>query len=123
MRALLTLAVAACLSVALPACGETPGPAPVQPIICPASATAGLETAPVAPGAVTAMNDRVTALEREMGTLNELKIAVGKIEAKQEAIVEQLRDLNASVRWLREPTADYAIAPKPRRRTRPTEDG
>jgi hypothetical protein len=48
-RALLTLAVAVCLSVALPACGETPGPAPVQPIICPASATAGLETAPVAP--------------------------------------------------------------------------
>ena len=74
-------------------------------------------------GAVTAMDSRVAALEREMGTLNELKIAAGKMETKQEAIVDQLRELNASVRWLREPTADYAIAPKPRRRTRPTDNG
>jgi peptidoglycan hydrolase CwlO-like protein len=74
-------------------------------------------------GAVTAMNNRVTALEREMGTLNELKVAVGKIETKQDALVDHLHELNASIRWMREPASDYAAPPKPRRRTRPTEDG
>jgi hypothetical protein len=49
MRAALTIALAVCLTVALPACGETPEPRPVQPIICPASATASLEAEPVRP--------------------------------------------------------------------------
>lgn len=67
-------------------------------------------------GTVAALSARVTALEGEMGAITDLKVAVGKIESKQDAMFEQLRDLAASVRWMREPAAPEA----PPRRTRRT---
>lgn len=54
-------------------------------------------------GTVTAIDGRVRALEAEIGAINELKVAVGKIEAKQDAMAESMRDLAASVRWMRSP--------------------
>lgn len=71
-RAALTLALALCLCVALPACGETPAPEPVQPIVCPASASAALETAPLRPNLSQTQQDAfdvavITALGEDLG--------------------------------------------------------
>lgn len=67
-------------------------------------------------GTVTALAARVKVLEQEMGAITELKVAVGKIESKQDAMFEQLRDLAASVRWMREP-APSELPPRRTRRT------
>lgn len=54
-------------------------------------------------GTVTAIDGRVKAVEAEIGAINELKVAVVKIETKQDAMAESMRDLAASVRWMRSP--------------------
>lgn len=63
-------------------------------------------------GTVQGLHDRVAALETEIGAITELKVAVGKIEAKQDAMFEQLRDLAASVRWMRDPATPKARTPR-----------
>lgn len=54
-------------------------------------------------GTVQALGKRVEALEVEIGALTELRIQVGKIGERQDIWIEQLKELNASVRWMREP--------------------
>jgi hypothetical protein len=61
-------------------------------------------------GTVKALGSRVAGLEDEMGALNELKVEVGKIATRQDMWIEQLKELNASVRWMRQP-ADYTPDP------------
>lgn len=48
-----------------------------------------------------ALTQRVRALERDIEPLKALDIRVARIEARLETLIEQLRDLNASVRWMR----------------------
>lgn len=59
-------------------------------------------------GTVVAIDGRVKALEAEVAAITDLKVAVGVVAAKQDALLEQLRDLAASVRWMRDPAATGA---------------
>lgn len=63
-------------------------------------------------GTVAALENRVKALEAEIGTLNELKVTVAEVKTSLGFLVEQFKDLNASIRWMREP----APTASPRRR-------
>jgi hypothetical protein len=54
-------------------------------------------------GTVAALENRVRSLEAEIGTLNELKVTVAEVKTSLGFLVEQFKDLNASIRWMREP--------------------
>jgi hypothetical protein len=54
-------------------------------------------------GTLSALHARVTALEVEMSALNDLKVTVARIGERQDMWIEQLRELNASIRWMRSP--------------------
>lgn len=69
-------------------------------------------------GTVEALALRLKALETEIGTLNELKVTVGKVETTVSMLLEQFKDLNASVRWMREPAS---TPPPATRRRKPGE--
>lgn len=74
-------------------------------------------------GAVAALAARVTALEGEMKALQELKVTVGEVKTTMGFVLEQFKDLNASIRWMRqvpdyEPEAQRGVTP-PRRRGSP----
>ena len=71
-------------------------------------------------GTVNALGARVAALESELGGLNDLRLQVAKIETRLDGLIEQFKDLNASIRWMREP-APYDPPPSvtPPKRTRP----
>lgn len=57
-------------------------------------------------GTVAALGKRVEALEVEIGALGALQITVAKIGERQDIWIEQLRDLNASIRWMRDPAPE-----------------
>lgn len=68
-------------------------------------------------GTVKALGDRVIALESEIAAVTELKLQVVKVETRLDALVEQLKDLNASIRWMRsvpdyEPAVSAVAAPR-----------
>jgi hypothetical protein len=54
-------------------------------------------------GAVAALNARVALLESQMRALDELKLDVARLETRLDALIEHVRDLTASIRWMREP--------------------
>lgn len=54
------------------------------------------------------LTNRVRTLEREIEPLKSLAIQVARMDARLEVLVEQFRELNASVRWMRAP----AVNPK-----------
>jgi uncharacterized coiled-coil protein SlyX len=56
-------------------------------------------------GAVAALTMRVGMLEGQMRALDELKLDVARLETRLDALIEHVRDLNASLRWIREPMA------------------
>jgi hypothetical protein len=68
-------------------------------------------------GTVAALDRRIKVVEAEIGASTDLRIAMGKIETKQDQLFEQLRDLNASIRWMRDP-AEYPQG-QPRQRRKP----
>jgi uncharacterized coiled-coil protein SlyX len=51
---------------------------------------------------VSALAGRIAALESEMKALGELKLDVARLQTRLDAVIEQLKDLNASLRWGRE---------------------
>jgi hypothetical protein len=55
-------------------------------------------------GTVAALANRVALLEGKMDALDELRLNVAKLETRLDVLIEQVRDLNASIRWMREPT-------------------
>lgn len=63
-------------------------------------------------GTVRAIDSRVQALEAEIGTLNELKVTVAEVKTSLGFLVEQFKDLNASIRWMRDPAAPGRRAPR-----------
>ena len=63
-------------------------------------------------GTVRALSDRVKVVEGELAALKSLELQVTKIETKLEGLLEQFKDLNASIRWMREP-APYEGQPQP----------
>ncbi len=52
---------------------------------------------------VVALSGRVAALEGELRSLDELKLDVARLQTRLDALIEHVRDLNASIRWMREP--------------------
>jgi hypothetical protein len=55
-------------------------------------------------GTLAALASRVASLEGEMRALDELKLDVARLETRLDTLIEQVRDLNASIRWMREPS-------------------
>jgi hypothetical protein len=62
-------------------------------------------------GTVEALGKRVSSLEAEIGALNALQITVAKIGERQDIWIEQLKELNASIRWMREPATPDPLPP------------
>ena len=54
-------------------------------------------------GTVVALGGRVSALEGELRALDELKLDVARLQTRLDTLIEQVRDLNAAIRWMREP--------------------
>jgi hypothetical protein len=52
------------------------------------------------------LTQRVKRLEDEVTPLKALPERLGRVEEKLDGLVEQIKDLNASIRWMRDP-ADY----------------
>jgi len=67
-------------------------------------------------GTVQGLAARVSALEAEIGGLSDLKVSIAEVRATVGFVVEQLRDLNAAVRWMRnagaqEPRSTQQVTP------------
>ena len=60
-------------------------------------------------GTVAALGLRVTALEAEIGAIGDMKVKVAEIATRQDVWIEQLKELNASIRWMREPAGPEPI--------------
>jgi hypothetical protein len=54
-------------------------------------------------GSLLALGGRVGRLEGEMRALDGLKLDVARLETRLDVLIEQVRDLNAAIRWMREP--------------------
>ncbi len=63
-----------------------------------------------------ALNARVKALEAEVSCIDGMRLELARIAERQEIWIEQLRDLNASVRWMRDPAPPQAPGPASARR-------
>lgn len=64
---------------------------------------------------VVALTSRVAVLEGELRALDELKVDVARLETRLDALIEHVRDLNASIRWMRDPAEPRAARPLPPR--------
>jgi hypothetical protein len=56
------------------------------------------------------LTHRVKAVEREIEPLKALSNQVTRVETRLDALVDQFKDLNAAIRWRREPVDDFAQA-------------
>jgi len=54
-------------------------------------------------GQVGALGGRVAALEGQLRSLEELKLDVARLQTRLDTLIDQVRDLNAAIRWMREP--------------------
>ena len=54
---------------------------------------------------MAALTTRVAMLEGQIRALDELKLDVARLETRLDALIEHVRDLNASLRWMREPAS------------------
>ena len=50
---------------------------------------------------VAALAKRVDALETETKAIGEIRVQIGKLETQMLGVLEQLKDLNANLRWMR----------------------
>jgi hypothetical protein len=57
------------------------------------------------------LSARVKTIEREIEPLKALSHQVTRMETRLDLLLEQFRDLNASIRWMRDPAADSAPRP------------
>ena len=64
---------------------------------------------------VAALTGRVAVLEGELRALDDLKLDVARLETRLDALIEQVRDLNASLRWMRDPAELQALRSAPPR--------
>lgn len=54
---------------------------------------------------VGTLKEEVEDLRDKVDALSDLHLKVVKIETRLDALLEQFKDLNASIRWMREPAA------------------
>ena len=52
---------------------------------------------------VAALTGRVAVLEGELRALDDLKLDVARLQTRLDTLIEQVRDLNAAIRWMRDP--------------------
>jgi hypothetical protein len=52
------------------------------------------------------LTQRVNTLEKEIEPLKQMPVQFARMEAKLDGLLEQFKDMNASMRWLRQP-AEY----------------
>ena len=57
------------------------------------------------------LTQRVKALEQEIEPLKQLPVQFARIDAKLDGLLEQFKDMNASMRWLRAPAAGVPQIP------------
>lgn len=57
------------------------------------------------------LTHRVKSLEEDIKALKALPVDVAKLQVTANAVMDQLRDLNASIRWMREPAEYTSINP------------
>jgi hypothetical protein len=55
------------------------------------------------------LSHRVKTIEREIEPLKALSHQVTRMEARLEGLLEQFKDLNAAIRWMREPASPYHL--------------
>lgn len=67
-------------------------------------------------GQLAGLTLRVDALENEMSAVTEIKGKIIRLETKVDGLLEQFRDLNQSIRWMREPAGVGEPAPTGRRK-------
>ena len=60
------------------------------------------------------LGQRVKTIEREIEPLKSLSHQVTRMETRLEGLLEQFKDLNAAIRWMREPALDEAPRVRPR---------
>jgi hypothetical protein len=60
-------------------------------------------------GTVSALLIRVVALEAETSALSELKVTVAEVRTTLTFLLEQFKDLNSSIRWMREPAGPEPV--------------
>lgn len=58
------------------------------------------------------LSQRVLTLERDMEPLKGLPIQIAKIGERQDIWIEQLKDLNSSIRWMRDPAETVGTPPR-----------
>lgn len=56
-------------------------------------------------GTVRALSERVSAHEAEAGAVGELRVQIARVETRLDGLLEQFRDLNSAIRWMRCDTA------------------
>lgn len=52
---------------------------------------------------VGSLKTDVESLQQEAAGVGELRLQVARMEVKLEGLVEQIKDLNAALRWMRDP--------------------
>lgn len=52
-------------------------------------------------GTVKTLSDRVAVLEGEAGAVGELRVQIARVETRLDGLLEQFRDLNSAIRWMR----------------------
>jgi len=63
-------------------------------------------------GQVAALTLRIGALEGQMRALDELKLDVARLQTRLDTLIDQVRELNAALRWRREPAAELRPEPQ-----------
>lgn len=72
--------------------------------------TVGIQAAAVLIWGAT-LTQRVRRLEQEIIPLREMPEKMGRLEERLDSLIEQFRELNAAVRWMREPATETMINP------------
>jgi len=67
-----------------------------------------------------ALHQRVRSLEGEMAGLKDLDSRMARVETRIDGLYEQMKELNASIRWMRPPAETYR---PPGRRVTEKDDG
>jgi|GEM_PF-3996729 len=69
------------------------------------------------------MSQRVKALEADLSALKDLDSRMARVETRLDGLFEQFKELNASIRWMRQPAAPFAPPVRDGGLTRQCKDG
>jgi hypothetical protein len=58
------------------------------------------------------LTQRVRRLEDEVRPLKAMPEKIARIEERMDSLIDQFRDLNAAIRWMRDPAADAFVTPR-----------